>query len=205
MHMVRISRRNSSISAYEDMEGAFDWNRTPLAPLGSKAVVIVEADERPSWGNHARDAIYVGCAPLNYRLKEFYMCDTHGFVTAVGKIYPAHCRTPAISEDDLTIGAAAELIETTKGTIPATATKKLRHTETLKKLVAILENREPPRVANGGQPRVSPAASTSSNPTSPRVIAKTKIVHQQQTRNNIPLPIIQEEEDVREATPPQQV
>ena len=133
------------------------------------------------------------------------MCDAHGFVTAVGKIYPAHCRTPAISEDDLTIGAAAELIETMKGTIPVTATKKLRHTKTLKKLVTILENREPPRVANGGQPRVSPAASTSSNPTSPRVIAKTKFVHQRRTRNNIPLPIIQEEEDVREATPPQQV
>ena len=134
-------------------------------------MVIVEADERPSWGNHARDAIYVGCAPLNYRLKEFYMCDTHGFVTAVGKIYPAHCRTPTISEDDLTIDAAAELIETMKGTIPATATKKLRHTVTIKKLLAILENRELLRVADGGQQRVSPAALTLANPTSPRVIA----------------------------------
>ena len=44
-----------------------------------------------------------------------HVCDTHGFVTAVAKIYPAHYRTPAISEDDLTIGAAAELIETMKG------------------------------------------------------------------------------------------
>ena len=146
-----------------------------------------------------------GVQKLHYRLKEFYACDTHGFVNAVGGIYATHCRMPAISEDDLTIGAAAELIEMMKGTVPATATKKLRHTETLKKLVAILENREPPRVANGGQPRVSPAASTLSNPTSPRVIAKTKFVHQRRTRNNIPLPIIQEEEDVRKATPPQQV
>ena len=49
------------------------------------------------------------------------------------------------------------------------------------------------------------AASTSANPTSPRVIAKTRFVHQLQTRNNIPLLSIQEEEDGREATPPQQV
>ena len=48
MNMVRTSRRNSSISAYKDMEGPFDWNRTPIAPLRIKAVVIVEADERPS-------------------------------------------------------------------------------------------------------------------------------------------------------------
>ena len=43
-----------------------------------------------------------------------------------------------ISEADLTISAAAELIKTMKGTIPATPTKKVRHTETLKKLLAIL-------------------------------------------------------------------
>ena len=165
MNMVRTSRRNSRISAYEDMVGEFNWNRSPLTLLASKAVVIVEADKRPSWGNHSRDAYYVGRSKLHYRLKELYMCDTHGFVNAVDKIYPAQCGTPAISEDDLTIGAAAELIETMKGTIPATATKKMRLTETLKKLLAILENREPQRVANSGQPRMSPAASTSSTPT----------------------------------------
>ena len=133
------------------------------------------------------------------------MCDTHGFTTAVGKVYLTHCRAPAISEADLTISAAADLIKTMKGTIPATATKKLRYTETLKKLLAILENSKPPRVADGGQTRVSPAASTLANETSPRVIAKTRFVHQRRTRNNVPLPSIQEEEDVTEATPLQQV
>ena len=58
-------------------------------------------------------------------------------------------RAPSISEADLTISTAADLIKTMRDTIPATATKKLRHTKTLKKLLAILENREPPRVADG--------------------------------------------------------
>ena len=53
-------------------------------------MVYTEPEERPSWGPHARDAFHVGRAPLHYRLKEFYMCDTHGFTTAVRKIYPAH-------------------------------------------------------------------------------------------------------------------
>ena len=133
------------------------------------------------------------------------MCDTHGFTTAVGKIYPAHCRAPAISEADLKISAAAEIIKTMKGTIPATATKKLRHTETPKKLLAILENRESPRVADGGQTGVSLAASTSTNATPPRAIAKTRFVHQQRIRNNIPLLSIQEEKDLTGATPIRQV
>ena len=128
------------------------------------------------------------------------MCDTHGFTTAVGKIYPAHCKAPSISEADLTISAAADLIKTMRDTVHATATKKRRHTEILKKLLSILKNSEPPRVADGGQTRVSLAASTSANTTSLRVIAKTRFVHQRQTRNNIPLPSIQEEEDVTEAT-----
>ena len=78
------------------------------------------------------------------------MCDTHGFTTAMGKMYPAHCRTPSISEADLTISTATNLIKTTRGTVPATATEKLRHTEILKKILAILKNRKPLRVADGG-------------------------------------------------------
>ena len=52
------------------------------------------------------------------------MCDTHGFTTAAGKIYPAHYRTPAISEADLTISAATDLTKTTRATVPASAVKK---------------------------------------------------------------------------------
>ena len=53
------------------------------------------------------------------------MRDTHGFTTAVGKIYPSHYRAPVISEADLTIRAAADLIKTMRSTVYATATKKL--------------------------------------------------------------------------------
>ena len=110
MNTLRTSRRDSSISAYKDMEGAFDWNQTLLASLRSKATVIVEASEWASWGSYAHDAIYVGLALLHYRLKEYYACDTHGSVIAVGNIYPAHCRASAISEADQTIIATTDLI-----------------------------------------------------------------------------------------------
>ena len=70
LNMLRTSWRNSKISAYEEMEGAFDWNQTPLAPLGCKAVVYLEPNERVLWAPHACDAFYVGRAPLHYRLKK---------------------------------------------------------------------------------------------------------------------------------------
>ena len=133
------------------------------------------------------------------------MCDTHGFTTAVGKIYPAHCRAPAISEADLTISAATDLIKTMRGKVPATATKKQQHAKILKQLLSILKNSKPLRVADGGQSRVSPAASTSSDATLPTLITNTRFVHQRRTRNNTPLPSIQDEDDVTEATPVRQV
>ena len=49
---------------------------------------------------------------------------------------------------------------------------------------------------------MSPAASSSTNVTSPGVIVSTRFVHQQRTRNNAPLPSILEKEDEEEATPP---
>ena len=124
LNMLRTSRRNINISAYEDMEGVFNWNKTPLAPLGSKSVVYAEPSKRPSWEPHARDAFYIGRASLHYSLNKCYMCDTHGITTSVGEIYPAHCRAPSIFEADLTINAAADLIKSMQGTVPATATKK---------------------------------------------------------------------------------
>ena len=121
--MLRTSRGNMNISAYEEMEGAFDWNKTPLAPLGSKAVFYLEPSERHLWRPHTCDAFYIGRAPLHYRFKKFYMCDTHGITTAMQKLYSAYCRTSAVSEADLTISAAADLIKTMRGTVPATAIK----------------------------------------------------------------------------------
>ena len=129
------------------------------------------------------------------------MCDAHGITTAVGEIYSARCRAPLISKVDLTVSASADHIESMEGTVLATATKKQQHTEILKNLLAIPENSKSPRVANWGQTRVSPAASTSTDATSPTVIASSRFVHQRRTQNTTPLPSIWEEEDVTEATP----
>ena len=89
-----------------------------------------------------------------------------------------------------------------QGMVPETAATKQQHTKDLQKLIAILNNSEPPMVANGGPLRVSPAASTPINVISPRVIGNTQFLHQHQTRNNTPIPIILEEETEGEYMPP---
>jgi hypothetical protein len=39
LNMLRFSRRNPKISANQEVYGAFDLNKTPLAPLGTKALI----------------------------------------------------------------------------------------------------------------------------------------------------------------------
>ena len=202
LNTLRTSQQNSKILAYEHMEGSFDWNQTPLAPLGCRPVVYSKPNERASRAPHTRNILYVGRSPLHYRFKTFYMCDTHGFTNAVGKLYRVHCSASFISKEALMVSAAANLVESMQGTVPAPAIKKQRHIKVLNKPLDILNNSKPRRVADDGKSRVSLAASSSTYAISLRMIASTRFVHQRETRNNTPMPSILEEEPKAEATPP---
>ena len=46
INMLRPSRLNPRLSAYAQLEGSFNFNATPLAPLGTKVVVHETPDAR---------------------------------------------------------------------------------------------------------------------------------------------------------------
>ena len=66
LNMMRTSRQNPIILAYEDMEGVFDFNRTPLAILDTRGLDCLDPEERASWQTHAVDVFYVANCPLHY-------------------------------------------------------------------------------------------------------------------------------------------
>jgi hypothetical protein len=67
LNMLRFSRRNPKISANQEVCDAFDFNKTPPAPLGTKAVIYDDSTSRASWAPHDTDGYYVGPAPNHYR------------------------------------------------------------------------------------------------------------------------------------------
>ena len=97
LNMLRTSRRNSTISAYKEMEGIFDYNKTPMAPLGTKAITYLTPDERASWQMHGYDAYYVGPATKHYRLLKFYnpttcnykLREPTNYIPAIAKCHPS--------------------------------------------------------------------------------------------------------------------
>jgi hypothetical protein len=56
INLLRPSRINPTKSAYEILEGPYDWNRYPLAPLGTRAIIYDDPETRESWAPRGLDA-----------------------------------------------------------------------------------------------------------------------------------------------------
>lgn len=67
LNLLRGSRMNSKLSAWEQLHGAFDFKRTPIAPPGIRVLVHNKPGVRGTWSPHALDGWYLGPALDSYR------------------------------------------------------------------------------------------------------------------------------------------
>jgi hypothetical protein len=67
LNLMRASRINPDILAHKAINGPYDWNQYPLAPLGCKAVVYEDGDNRGSWASWGIDGWYLGPSKEHYR------------------------------------------------------------------------------------------------------------------------------------------
>jgi hypothetical protein len=112
LNLLRFSRCILSISANAELYGAFDFNKAPLAPLRTKALIFNDPAMRTSWAPHATDGFYVGPANNHYRCLRFYIPMMQRFrFLDTWHLYPAHCSIPVLLEHDQTLRAAANLFE----------------------------------------------------------------------------------------------
>jgi hypothetical protein len=66
-------------SADQELYGLFNFNKMPLAPLGTKALVYNNPATCASWAPHATDGFYVGPTINHYRCLRFYIPLTRCF------------------------------------------------------------------------------------------------------------------------------
>jgi hypothetical protein len=62
LNILRQSIINPRMSAYAQLNGHFDFNRTPLDPPGTRIVAHENSDQRASWDPHGVDGYYLGPA-----------------------------------------------------------------------------------------------------------------------------------------------
>ena len=209
LNMLRTSRKDPTKSAYEELEGKFDYNKMPLAPPGTKALIYEAAARRAAWAPHAVDGWYLGPAMKHYRCGKYYIPHTRATrIASSVKLFPTHCKMPTISEEDETLIAAQELVnELADGDKKLNCEQKLKYAKVLKQLTNILKRRPPQRVVPGAPQRVDVPPTPNSSPqrvgtpsssndtTAPRNTKSIKQIHQRRTRNNTPMETIPEEDD----------
>ena len=82
-------RRAPTISTYEALNGPFDYNKTPLAPLGSPSVLYDDPTNRNTFAHHCADTMYVAPSMLHYRKRKCWVPSTQKIrILISAKIYP---------------------------------------------------------------------------------------------------------------------
>ena len=78
LNMLRPSRINPAKSAYNELWGNFDFNKTPLAPPGCLIVAHERAQDRGTWADHGVKGYFIGPAKHHYRNYRVYIPATRG-------------------------------------------------------------------------------------------------------------------------------
>jgi hypothetical protein len=99
LNLLRASRVDPTKSAYEVLNGPYDWNQYPLAPLECKAVVYQDGDTRGSWASHGVDAFYLSSTKDHYRCDNYYDPETRAYrISGSTELFPQHCQLPSLTQ-----------------------------------------------------------------------------------------------------------
>ena len=91
LNLLRTSRINSKLSAYAQIWGQFDFNRTPFAPPGTRVITHDKPHQRSSWAPHGTPAWYIAPAMDSYRCYEVQTAPTHPKrITDTLHLFPRH-------------------------------------------------------------------------------------------------------------------
>ena len=180
LNLMRPSNLCPQLSAYAHVHGAFDYNRTPLAPPGIKVLAHILPDDRPSWSPHAIDGFYVGPAMQHYRCHNIWIPTTaRTRIAETVRWFPHNYKMPSASREDTIIAAAkdltAALLSKNHSTLLPPISSQTR--TQLKHLASLFSPSIQDTPSRAIEPRVPTPiipTPTVTNPTSPPIIVKIK-------------------------------
>lgn len=121
LNLMRTSRINPKLSAQAQLHGFFDFNRTPLAPPGTRILAHEKPSKRASWAPHGEDGWYIGPAPEHYRCYRVYIPKTRATrIVDTIEFFPHNSKMPHLSSADAAMRAAKDLTKALRNPHPAT-------------------------------------------------------------------------------------
>ena len=67
INLLCQSNATPTVSAYVHLNGPFNYNKMPLAPMGCQVQVHETTDSQGNWSFHSMDGWYLGTSPEHYR------------------------------------------------------------------------------------------------------------------------------------------
>jgi hypothetical protein len=120
LNLLRKSRINPRMSAYAQLNGHFDFNRSTLAPPGTRIIAHEKPDQRASWDPHGLDGYYLGPALDHYRCYQVHITRKKGTrIVDTVEFFPATLAMPRTSSKDLASIASLELSHALQNPAPA--------------------------------------------------------------------------------------
>jgi hypothetical protein len=112
LNLLRRSRSNPQLSAKAHINRAFDFNRTPLAPPGTKVLIHEKPATRGTWAPHAVEGWYLGPAQHHYRCYRVWAWATNSErIADTLAWFPTTVIMPCHSSTDIAIAAAHDLAQ----------------------------------------------------------------------------------------------
>lgn len=111
LNLLRASKVNPKLSAYAYLFGNFDFNKTPLAPPGTKAVIHSKPTQRASWDPNGKVGWYIGPSLTHYRCMKCFLPQTRAEIdTDTIAFIPHNIPIPEMKVEDFLRQAASDIV-----------------------------------------------------------------------------------------------
>jgi hypothetical protein len=157
LNLMRPSHINPRLSAKAQLNGAFNYNKTPLAPPGTKVLIHETPNKQRTWAVHGTDGWYLGGAPEHYRYYRVYAIKTRAErITQTLEFFPHYGKVPQLSSAGAAIRAVIELCWAIQNPAPASPLSALgdEQMQAIQQLADIFATMTPKHREPASPPRV---------------------------------------------------
>jgi hypothetical protein len=103
------------LSAYQYVNGAFDYNKMPLAPMGCTVQVHENSEQRGTWAANSSDGWYLHTSPEHYRCHVIYSKSTRSKrVSDTVHFKHKYIPEPTLTPEDTIVKALNDLTQALK-------------------------------------------------------------------------------------------
>ena len=139
--MLRTSNLTPNASAYSELNGEFNYDKTTILPPGLKLIIYEKPSKHKTWSSRSTEGWYLGPALHHYRCHRVFCTKTQAErITETINIIPDE-PTPQISLPEAAVIATEKIAESfTTGNTSKFGEKQLESIQQLAEALQLLTN-----------------------------------------------------------------